>query len=399
MTARVHLLCAPFPSPQGTQGAVAAMLGAEQRAGIDSRLVTYAESYGASYGEPQSAVNVERLPHLPIRVGARSGPSFARVAHDVAALAWLARTRTAVFAHNVEAAWAAAAARVPYVYVAHTSMRAELPSYGGLFADAERFGEVLDRVAVTRAVATVAITPALADELRDRYGGTRGHLTHVTYAPLPWSATRDSVSSDTRAAWRRSFDIPPTACVVLHAGNLDAYQGIDTLLDVVAVMARKTPALLLVATESQPSEFLLRCAEAGVEVRLARLRNEHDRHVAHAMADVAIVARSVGLGLPIKLLDALARGLPVVATRMSCAGLPVHEALRVVPNSDAESLARVALSFSGPSGEADSARDRVGAAAPTHAYLREHHADAHYLSALRDAASRLEIAARSTSRA
>ena len=87
----------------------------------------------------------------------------------------------------------------------------------------------------------------------------------------------------------------------------------------------------------------------AARIRWAPLATERDRAVVHAAADVALVPRRAPGGLPIKLLDALARGVPVVAGARALAGLPLTAAVTVVPDDDpaalAEAVVRVA---SGP---------------------------------------------------
>ena len=111
---------------------------------------------------------------------------------------------------------------------------------------------------------------------------------------------------------------------MLYAGNLDAYQGLDPLFDAMSTLAAARPELAwLVATESSPHDFSAKLAAAGWRGRVlfSALANEADRRTAHAAADLALVPRGAPGGVPVKLLDALARGLPVVTTRTACAGL------------------------------------------------------------------------------
>lgn len=349
----MHLLCAPFPSPQGTQACVAAMLRAELDGGSEPRLLAYAEGYGSSELERF----VERLPALPFTVGSRSGPSLARIAHDLGAVvAMRARRASApVFAHNVEAGVVCALSGVPYVYVAHTSMHEELPTYGRFGSAARPLGDRLDRAAASRAAAIAAIVPDLRDSLAHRLGRT------VDYLPVPWEPAKEHADRDEERARLGIGD----AIVVLHAGNLDRYQGLDTLIDVMSELGRTRRAMLLVATESDPAEFTRRLAERGVRHRFLPLATERDRQVAHAVADVALVTRSIPGGLPIKLLEALARGVPVVTTRIASGGLPLGDAARVLSEPTSAALAAACV---------DSAsRDRAEVLARGHAYLAAHH--------------------------
>jgi glycosyltransferase involved in cell wall biosynthesis len=59
----------------------------------------------------------------------------------------------------------------------------------------------------------------------------------------------------------------------------------------------------------------------------------------HAAADVAIVPRALDGGVPVKLLDALARGVPVVAQRRALGGLALGGCASVCADDDADALA------------------------------------------------------------
>ena len=294
----LHLACMPFPSPQGTQAIVAEMM----RALPDATLLTYAGGTGESDVAPL------RLSDFPRVCSLRSGPSLGKVALDLRMIAELRRRVRElrpdwVIAHNVEAACVAWAARAPrWAYFAHTRFDAELPTYSYL-PGLTVVGRALDSIA-TRADAVLAITPALAE-----------HLRGVHVMP-PWPVGHVPTDEERREA---RLEGP----VVLYAGNLDAYQGLDVLFEATRGMT------LLVATES----------EGELPPRALRwpLRDEHDRRRAHAAADLVVVPRRAPGGLPIKLLDALARDVPVVAQQRALAGLHPDGVLAVA-DDDATAL-------------------------------------------------------------
>lgn len=280
----LHLACMPFPSPQGTQAIVAAMV----RALPDSVLLTYAGGTG------ESDVPLLRLSDFPRVSSLRSGPSLGKVALDLRMVFELRRHVRRlrpewVLAHNVEAACVALAARVPrWAYVAHTRFDTELPTYSDL-PGMGGIGRALDALAC-RAPKVLAITPTLASYV----GGA-----HVM---PPWPEGHVP-SADERAEARRGLRGP----VLLYAGNLDGYQGLDVLFEATRQHT------LIVATESE--------GELPAHAIRWPLRDEVDRRRAHAAADLVVVPRRSPGGLPIKLLDALARDVPVVAQARALAGL------------------------------------------------------------------------------
>src|SRR5690606_5556808 len=137
------------------------------------------------------------------------------------------------------------------------------------------------------------------------------------------------------------------------------------------------PELRLVfATASDPHPLWRAAAAAGVADRLhvLPLSSEDERAKVHAVADVAIVPRRAAGGLPIKLLEALARGVPVATTRRASAGLPLAGAAIVAPDDDVAALCAAALEALGrASALADAGR----------AYLAREHAPARFVDALR----------------
>ena len=201
---------------------------------------------------------------------------------------WRRLGQCPVVAHNVEAALVARAARVtPRVYVAHTRFDTELPTF---WPGTRRLGAWLDHAAIHGATGC-AIVPALADHLQ------------LPWLPVPWRAQRSS-----RAGGQG----------ILYAGNLDAYQGWSDVVTAAAICA--TP--LTVATESDPAPLLRWANQMHLSsLRILPLKCEADRRAAHDAATIAVVPRRAPGGLPIKLLDALARDLPVVAQRRALGGL------------------------------------------------------------------------------
>ncbi|MCB9619950.1 MAG: glycosyltransferase [Sandaracinus sp.] len=292
----LHLACLPFPSPQGTQAVLRAMVEALASAGHDTHLLTYAHGRG----EAPRGVTHHRLSDFPRARSLRSGPSWEKVVLDlrlVAALRRLVRRLRpdGVVAHGVEAAWVARAAGLSALYYAHTRFDVELPTYAA-FPGLGAVGRALD--AVASAGPTVAITPDLAE-----------HLSTPVLLP-PWSVSAPP-RADERAVCREALGLRVDEHVVAYAGNLDGYQGWEEAADA----ARRVSATFLVGTESDPSPL------RSYPHRRVPLATESDRRRLYAACDVVIVPRRAPGGLPIKLLDALARDVPVVAGPRALAGL------------------------------------------------------------------------------
>ncbi len=299
----LHIACLPMPSPQGTQAVLRTMTEALARAGHETHLLTY--GYGA--GAALEGVLHHRCGRSG-RGSMRSGPSWSKVRDDVFMVASTRRLvrrlqPEVVVAHNVEAALVVntatslLAVRPRTLYFAHTRFDLELPTYGRVGRAGAVFGRALDTLAC-RLDQVVAISPALGD-----------HLGAPVVLP-PWPVAAP-ISDDERRAARTALGLAEDEPVLLYAGNLDGYQG----WEVAAAAAQAVGATWLVATESDPAPL-----RRFPHLRM-RLATEANRRRAHAACDLALVPRRTPGGLPIKLLDALARDVPVVANRRALAGL------------------------------------------------------------------------------
>ena len=378
----LHVAAMPFPSVQGTQAAVRAMIDAEHEAGRAPSLLTYARA-GYELSPPWP---IHRVADVSRDRSLRSGPSLRKLVSDaqlvLAARRLASKERPAcIVAHHVEAAAAVLAARVrPLVFVAHTALGPELPTYLPARARslAARAGVALDVSLARRADATLAVSPRLAEHLSSASGRDVRHL------PVPWTIPPPIEPAERRKA-RARFGFGPLDPVVLYAGNLDAYQGLELLARAFAVLSRhRADARLLVATASAPEPLEKALWSLGCMERttFAPLADEPDRRIAHAAADVACINRAVEGGLPIKLLDALARGVPSLVSRRATAGLALGDAAIVVPDDDHEAFAAAAL-IAIEARESAPERGRRGVE-----YVRRAHAPTEYLRVIDQALKR-----------
>jgi len=316
----LHVAALPFPSPQGTQALLHALLSA-QAAEHETHLLCYGHGAGVVDG----AYTVHRSPAPRLLRSLRSGPALGKPWLDLAlALRLRSLERTLapaiVIAHHVEAAACALlVCRAPVLFVAHTSLAEELPSYfpHSLRAPLRALGRASDRLLVRTASGTCAVSPLLAQLLAEQSERPSAEL------PLPWPCATP-IDSAERAAARAELGFSSEHEVALYAGNLDAYQGLDVLLAACAELRVERPGFRwLLATEAPTAAFVsaLRRRGLGELAIFARLDSESARRRAYAAADLALVPRRAAGGLPIKLLDAWARGVPVVAARLALAGL------------------------------------------------------------------------------
>lgn len=120
------------------------------------------------------------------------------------------------------------------------------------------------------------------------------------------------------AALRRELGIPPEAPVVGMVANLNrSVKGVDRFLDAVPAILDRAPATRFVVVGGGPDEEALRAtSEArGLGERVLFVGYREDVELFYELMDVSVLT-SLSEGLSITLLESMAHGVPVVATRV-----------------------------------------------------------------------------------
>lgn len=148
--------------------------------------------------------------------------------------------------------------------------------------------------------------------------------TSLFTAPSAWPRIRIvhcgvDDPGDMRDAGRPDAGSPDTSCRLLFVGRLDQVKGVVVLFDAVASMiAAGTPVTLtLVGDGPQRAELeaRARALEIAENVQFAGYCNQ-DEVQRHLAASDVFVLPSFAEGVPVSLMEAMARALPVVATNV-----------------------------------------------------------------------------------
>jgi glycosyltransferase involved in cell wall biosynthesis len=157
----------------------------------------------------------------------------------------------------------------------------------------------------------------------------------------------DRFSPSDRAQIRRRLGLPERAALVTTACRLSRPRDFDTLLDAFRRVADEEPSAHLLVAGDGPWERRIRVLRdrlgLGANVTLAGQRD--DIEAVLAASDVFVLTSTGGDGLPIGVLEAMAAGLPVIATAID--GIPEAvidgESGLLVRRGDASSLADALL--------------------------------------------------------
>ncbi len=215
----------------------------------------------------------------------------------------------------------------------------------------------------------IAVGTAVAEAYKERVGKSR-----MVVLPNPVSEPPELAEPE-RVALRTEVAGDPGRPLIVTAGRLAPDKGYEDLLSVMDEIRKIHPsAVLAIAGIGRLQEELAACIlECGLQdhVRMLGLRNDLPQIL--ASADLYVSA-SLREGLPITVLEAMAAGLPVVATRVG----DVPQLLKdgrgtlVAPGEREELCGAILQHLADPA-----AGKRMGAAAREYV-LRQHSAETWY---------------------
>lgn len=337
---RIAMVAAcPFPSARGSQVLIRGLAEALAERGHEVHVVTYpfAESFVPIRGILLHRIRFSRLARWRRKLGWR------KLLLDLALAVKLYRVVRAqrieiIHAHNYEGPLVGLFVRwltgIPVVYHSHNALSDELGYYfrpGIRRAAASWIGGVLDRLIPRRADFSIALTPALEQFLRGR-GVAASRLSVVAPGNSPAGPPRPPRTDPFAGRF-----------VVMYTGNLDPYQDLPVLFDAFAEFSASNEAALLVVVTHDPDwsenlnerlRSLLR--EGRAKVIVASAFSVVRRLLARA--DILVCPRSSWSGFPIKLINYMAAGKPVIVAEGSAKNIRSGQTGLTFPNGDAAAL-------------------------------------------------------------
>jgi len=341
----------PFPTSQGTQVLIGQLAQALRKRGHRVHLVTY------HYGD--KSLNfpgpLRRSWRLPISGKLGSGPSPQKLLFDMLLAIQLNKLVQEekvqiIHAHNYEGMLVGLIIRrlrkVPLVFHTHNTMTHELPSYtcSPLARHmAEWLARLLDHQLPWRADACIAVSPDIAAFIR-QHGAAADRIWTI-----PPAIEADQFEMDAEYI----HGAQKGGAHLFYAGNLDAYQNFNLILESLTEVVVYYPQCFLeVVTNSSPTRFLEQVERMGLRERVHFTQTTSFRVMRELLADcdLALLPRVSPYGFPIKLLNYLAAGKPVVICQGSANGIQHLVNGWVVTDNDARGFAEAIVSLLGNPG-------------------------------------------------
>lgn len=325
------LLLAPHPFYQerGTPIAVDLLLTVLSRRGDQVDVVTFHEGSDRAY----PGVTLHRIPRLPGMRGIRPGFSFKKLGCDVFVLAkalrLAARGHYQVVHAMEESVFMAMLIRLclrtPYVFDMDSYLPQQMTEKFRALAVFAPILKWFEGLAIRHALAVVPVCDALAELARP-------------YAPRKLCLLRDvsllapehlPIGSPTIGGPTAGGELPPALSGLphpcfLYIGNLERYQGMDLLLDSLALLLKSGVQATLVIAGGKETDIRHYQAKAGIAGLGANVRFIGPWPIGRmaelfAVADVLVSPRIQGNNTPMKIYSYLQSGKPILAT-----DLPTH---------------------------------------------------------------------------
>jgi glycosyltransferase involved in cell wall biosynthesis len=311
----------PFFEPRGTPFSEFHRIRALTALGHEVDLVTY------PFGETvtMQGLRVFRSLRPPLVRHVRIGPSLAKIPLDALLTLTVirrafSRRYDAIHSHEeggLIGALIAMVLRVPHLYDMHSSLPQQLTNFAfsrsplvrNVFLAVERFMIRHSRV-------VIVICPALQDTVREIEPSARSVL--IENAP---GSGDERATPEQATQLRQGLGLNPATPVVLYTGTFEAYQGLDLLLDAMALVHRERPDARLVLAggrAEQVAQARAQAARAGIaDVTLFVGERPASEIPTYLLAgDVLVSPRSRGTNTPLKIYQYLRSGKPIVATRL-----------------------------------------------------------------------------------
>lgn len=304
--------------------------------------------YSHSTCEQTTPFAVHRIPDLPRYHSARSGIHYKKIALDLSLALQTAKLienlkPDIVHAHHYEALAASVLAdptrKTPRVFHAHALFGPELPTY------AKRpfrpiwgaTGRLIDTLLPRRADGIIAISEQMK----------RAIASNVS-PQTPIALVRPPFEPSLRNAEKQEVGRKHTVRMI-YTGNLDEYQGLSNLLLGLQRIDSQTRERLefQILTDSDPAslKYQVRKCRIDVPINIGPLKSWESTHQSIVEADFMVIPRTLANGFPIKMVNALATGCPLLVDYRITEELRDDEAYKIdmsAPDQVSAGIARLA---------------------------------------------------------
>jgi glycosyltransferase involved in cell wall biosynthesis len=313
----------PFFSPRGTPFSVYYRTRVTAELGVKIDLLTYGEGQDVLI----PGVRIFRIPRFPFLGLVKVGPSPLKAFLDIFIAIWtvalLLRNRYDFVHAHEEAVFICRVLKPVFKFRLLYDMHSSLPQQLGNFEYSRSKMLVslfrkLENSSLHAADAVISICPELARYVESQLPGRRNHflIENSVFEPVLVAG-----STQNGKEMAMPVTLPAGRKLIVYAGTLEPYQGIDLLLSAFKQVLEQEPAAFLVVVGGNDPQVhaYQNLAEqlglAGGYLFTGRVAQEEARCYSRQAA-VLVSPRTSGTNTPLKVYEQLASGIPLVATRI-----------------------------------------------------------------------------------
>lgn len=329
----------PFFEPRGTPLSVLGRLKALTRLGHEVDLLTYHVGQDVAI----AGVRIHRTPKIALIRRVKIGPSLPKLVLDLLlffmTIGFLMKNRYDLLHTHEEASFFGALLaklfRIPHLYDMHSSPTEQLSNFQfSGFGPLLRVFDWIEGTVVRHSDAVITICPALEERVEDIGPKVPHVLIENAVGEADWNPVAEAPSSVPAVLDGKS--------VVLYAGTLEPYQGIDLLIDSARFVVQEWPGAMFLVVGGKSDQVRVyeeRVRSMGLSsyFHFTGIRPPEEIPALIERCDVLVSPRTDGTNTPLKIYSYLKSGKPIVATELytHTQVLNHNVAMLVEPNADA----------------------------------------------------------------
>jgi glycosyltransferase involved in cell wall biosynthesis len=289
-----------------------------------------------TYGQGQDVIipgiRIIRIPRFKSLGNVKIGPSFLKLFFDFFLILWtialLVRNRYDFVHAHEEAVFYCRFLKPIFgfklIYDMHSSLPQQLTNFE--FTTLKIIIDIFKKLedsCLNAAEAVITICPDLADYVDSLIDDKERHflIENSIFEPVRLSTKSGRHTSVGKTVDTGFVQLPEDRKIVLYAGTLEAYQGIDTLIKSFREVLKKAPdcfLLIVGGTDKQVEQYRQLAQDCGIlaDCLFTGQVSQSFAKFYISKASVLISPRSMGTNTPLKIYEQLASGIPLVATRI-----------------------------------------------------------------------------------
>lgn len=338
----------PFFQPRGTPFSEYHRLQALSKLGHEVDFITYPIGENVDIAH----VRIYRSLKLPFVDKVKIGPSFVKILLDIPLFLqaiWMVMTHHYDCIHTHEEAVIVGALLhkffgYAHVYDMHSSLPEQMSNFGisrspMLF----KLGEAIERWVLKHSSKTIVICPYLGERVEKLNRNQR----YLVIENVPVTDSNRVVEPHEITALQQKLGITDEM-VILYTGTMEAYQGIDLLLESAKHVAKCYEKVRYVIVGGQPEQVEQKRELAkllGVDKITHFLGQQpvEDMPLYMQLADILVSPRNDGKNTPLKIYSYLKSGKPIVATNILTHTQVLYNEVAVLTENNAEAFAKGTL--------------------------------------------------------